>query len=396
MINNSDISFDNTEIAFQAKSNYELRKAYWLFMAMNSNFFTKLGTNLVKISLILNLPIKNIIKQTIFRQFCGGENIPACESTIQDLSRFHIRTILDYAVEGEDNEAGFEATCQEILKTIEKAKSSPDIPFSVFKPTGIASKGLLEKVQNKEDLTRAEQQAFENIRQRFDRICQKAYQENVRLFIDSEDSWYQDPIDQLIYEMMKRYNQKKVIVYNTYQMYRVNMMDNLRKAFHYAATYNYNLGAKLVRGAYMEKERERAQEKNYPDPILPDKATTDQAYDDALKFCIDNKQRIALCSGSHNENSNYYLMLLMEKYEMKRNDENVYFAQLYGMSDHISYNLANAGYNVVKYVPYGPVKAVIPYLLRRAEENTSIAGQSSREFMLIKKELSRRNEAGLM
>ena len=392
MQNHLDVNFNNTEIAFSAKTDHELNKAYLLFAGMNNNIITKLGTKTVKLALNLNLPIKKLIKNTVFQQFCGGENIKSCENTIQKLAKYNIKTILDYAVEGAENEESFDHTCAEILRTIDKAKNTKNIPFSVFKPTGLASKQLLEKIQNKQPLTAEEQKAYDNIRDRFFRISKKAYDTNVRLFIDSEDSWYQDPIDELVYEMMREFNQKKPVVYNTYQFYRKGMVDNLRKAFHYAATHNHYLGVKLVRGAYMEKERERAENLGYPDPILPTKEDTDKSYDEALRFCVDNKQRVAVCSGSHNENSNYYMMLLMDKYGVKKNDENFYFAQLYGMSDHISFNLARNGYNVVKYVPYGPVKAVMPYLFRRAEENTSIAGQSSRELSLIKSEIQRRTK----
>lgn len=383
--------FNNTEIAFRAKSDQELNKAYLLFAGINNNLLSSLGTKSVKLALKLNLPIKNVIKNTVFQQFCGGENIDQCQETIEKLAKFGIKAILDFAVEGAETEESYDHTSQEIIRTILKAKESPDIPFSVFKPTGLGSKYILEKMQLNKKLTDDEKESFERIRQRFDNICGTAFRNDVRIMVDSEDSWYQDPIDDLVYEMMVKYNKKKPIVYNTYQMYRKKMLDNLKKAFLMAARENIFLGAKLVRGAYMEKERERSEEMGYEDPILPDKQSTDNAYDAALKFCIDNKQRIALVSGSHNEYSNYYLTVLMDKYGINKNDPNVYFAQLYGMSDHISFNLAEAGFNVVKYVPYGPIKEVMPYLFRRAEENTSIAGQSSREFLLIKRELKRRN-----
>ena len=382
--------FNNTEIAFRAKSNQELNKAYLLFAGINNNLLSSLGTKSVKLALKLNLPIKNMIKNTVFQQFCGGENIDQCQETIEKLAKFGIKAILDFAVEGAETEESYDYTSQEIIRTIVKAKESTSIPFSVFKPTGLGSKYILEKMQLNQKLTDNEKESFESIRQRFDNICGTAFRNDVRIMVDSEDSWYQDPIDDLVYEMMVKYNKKKTIVYNTYQMYRKKMLDNLKKAFLMAARENIYLGAKLVRGAYMEKERERADEMGYEDPILSDKQSTDNAYDAALKFCIDNKQRIALVSGSHNEYSNYYLTVLIDKYGINKNDPNVYFAQLYGMSDHISFNLAEAGFNVVKYVPYGPIKEVMPYLFRRAEENTSIAGQSSREFLLIKRELKRR------
>jgi proline dehydrogenase len=382
--------FNNTEIAFRAKSNKELNKTFLLFASINNYILSNLGTKGVKLALKLNLPIKNIIKKTVFQQFCGGENIAQCQNTIEKLALHNIKAILDFAVEGAETEESYDQTTNEIILTIEKGKNSPNIPFSVFKPTGLGSKKILEKIQLNEKLSAEEKAAQDRIKNRFDQICSTAHQCGVRILVDSEDSWYQDPIDDMVYEMMMRYNKQKPIVYNTYQMYRKNMLKSLKKAFLMAARENIYLGAKLVRGAYMEKERARAAEKNYEDPILPDKDATDNAYNDALKFCIDNKQRIALVSGSHNEYSNYYLSVLIDKYGIAKKDENVFFAQLYGMSDHISFNLAEAGYNVVKYLPYGPIEAVMPYLFRRAEENTSMAGQSSREFLLIKKELKRR------
>lgn len=382
--------FNNTEIAFRAKSDQELKKAYLLFAGINNNLLSSLGTKGVKLALKLNLPIKKVIKNTVFQQFCGGENIEHCQQTIEKLAHYGIKAILDYAVEGAETEESYDNTADEIIKTIHKSRENPNIPFSVFKPTGLGSKYILEKIQWNKKISGDELQAFNRIKQRFDRVCGTAFENDVCIMIDSEDSWYQNPIDDLVYEMMVKYNQKKPIIYNTYQMYRKGMLDNLKKAFLMAARENIYLGAKLVRGAYMEKERERAEAMGYEDPILPDKTATDNAYDAALKFCIDNKQRIALVSGSHNEYSNYYLTVLMDKYGIKKNDTNVFFAQLYGMSDHVSFNLAEAGFNVVKYVPYGPIKEVMPYLFRRAEENTSIAGQSSREFLLIKKEIKRR------
>ncbi|MBR9998376.1 MAG: proline dehydrogenase family protein, partial [Cyclobacteriaceae bacterium] len=330
------------------------------------------------------------IKNNLFLHFCGGESISDSESTILSLAKYNIGTILDYAVEGENTEEAFDHTAAEIIRTIDRSANDPNIPFCVFKPTGMASIDLLEKVQPGKKLTKEETLSFERIKNRWDRVCGESFNHDERIFIDSEDSYIQDPIDMIIYELMERYNREKAIVWNTYQMYRVGMLDNLEKAIEKARRKEYFFGAKLVRGAYMEKERERAEVMGYPDPIQPDKNATDSAYDTGLELCIKNRDIVSVCSGSHNERSNYYLTELMADAGMLPGDERVYFAQLYGMSDHISFNLAKAGYNVVKYVPYGPVDAVIPYLLRRAEENTSISGQSSREFTLIQKELRRR------
>ncbi len=386
----SNLSFDDTLTAFQAKSDKALRKANLMFSIVNSPWMSGLSTWAVKLGLWLRLPIKAIIKNTVFEHFCGGETIEESTPTINKLSRFNVNTILDYSVEGEDEEASFDRTKEEVIKTVEFAATNIHIPFSVFKVTGVASALLLAKIQSGEDLDPEEMTAWEKVQRRVEEICLKGHELDVPVLIDAEESWIQDPIDEMAYTMMQKFNTSKAIVYNTYQMYRVNMLENLRKAFHYATMHNYFLGAKLVRGAYMEKERERAEKHNYPSPIQPSKAATDDNYDKSLAFCVDNKQRISLISGSHNEYSNYYLALLMEKHSMKNNDPRIWFAQLYGMSENISFNLAKAGYNVAKYVPYGPVKSVMPYLFRRAEENTSVAGQSSRELSLIRKELRRR------
>lgn len=387
------LSFDDTSIAFSGKSNKELTKTYWIFAAMNNNTVVSIGTSLLKWALNWHLPVKPLIKYTVFEHFCGGESIEDSRKAVKDLQKYNIGTILDYSVEGAHTEDGFDATTEEILRTIAEAKGKKELPFCVFKVTGIASTPLLEKVQLKKELNEAEKVAFRKVEQRVDTICKAAFEANVRILIDGEESWIQDPIDSLAYEMMKRYNKQGAIVFNTYQMYRHEMLANLKKGFQTAAMNEVWLGAKLVRGAYMEKERERAAEMGYTDPIQPNKEATDRDYNEALKFCLDNKQRIALVSGSHNEYSNYLLATLMEKHSLQPNNPNIWFAQLYGMSDNISYNLANAGYNVAKYVPYGPVAAVMPYLIRRAEENTSIAGQSSREFLLVKKEKQRRRQA---
>ncbi|UII34847.1 proline dehydrogenase family protein [Fulvivirga ulvae] len=388
----SNISFDDTSVAFEAKSNKALRKANLMFSVVNNPFMSKIATGSVKFALKLHLPIKGIIKNTVFDHFCGGENIEESQETINELATYGIGTILDYSVEGEENEHCFDDTKEEVIRTITKAKESRHIPFCVFKPTGLGSSALFQKIQEGTALSEGEKAAYERIKNRIDEVCKYAYESDVPVLIDAEDSWIQDAIDVLAYDMMARYNQQKAIVYNTFQMYRVNMLDNLRKAFHYAAMHNYYLGAKLVRGAYMEKERERAEDMGYPSPIQPTKEATDNQFNQALVFCIDNKQRISLVCGSHNEYSNYYLALLMEKHSMNNDDPRVCFAQLYGMSDNISFNLAKAGYNVAKYVPYGPVNSVMPYLFRRAEENTSVAGQSSRELSLIRKELRRRED----
>jgi proline dehydrogenase len=384
------IHFDDTEVAFSYKSDAELKKANLIFSIVNNPTTSAIATSLAKWSLFLKLPVKGLIRSTVFKHFCGGETIDQSNKTAQILFKFGIGTILDYSAEGEKNEEGFEKTDQEIINTIEKAKGNPAVPFSVFKTTGLAAFELLEKVHAKEKLTSEETKAWERVRQRVDRICKKGFENNVPVLIDAEDSWIQNPIDELAYEMMAKYNHKRAIVFNTYQMYRADMLNNLKKAIQTAAQQNYFLGAKLVRGAYMEKEAARAEKLGYPNPIHPTKEATDNAFNQGLAFCVENRGKISLMCGSHNEYSNQYLASLIEKNGLKHNDPHIWFAQLMGMSDNISFNLAKVGYNVAKYVPYGPVELVMPYLLRRAAENTSVAGQSSRELSLIRKELRRR------
>lgn len=385
--------FENTETAFIAKSNKELRRANLIFSIVNNPTFAKFSTALVKVGLGLRLPIKGIIRNTVFNHFCGGENIEDSEKTILKLYDYNVKTILDYSVEGAKTEEGFDHTAAEIMRTIDRAKGRAEIPFCVFKPTGVVPAEIFEKVQSGETLSEADQNSFDTANQRIEKICQYAHDNGVRIFIDAEHSWYTDPLDDLANRMMAKFNKERAIVWNTYQLYRTEAFGNMKYAFQKAVEGNYYLGAKLVRGAYMERERERALEKGYEDPIQPDKDATDQAFNDALKYCINEKQRISVCCGSHNEYSNYYLTVLMEKHSLQKSDERVFFSQLYGMSDNISFNLANMDYNVVKYVPYGPISAVMPYLFRRAQENTSVEGQSSRELVMVRKELKRRKNS---
>jgi len=387
------VSFEDTATAFASKSDAELNKAYYLFWAMNSNFLVRYGTAFLKFAFKYKIPLtKIIVKNTVFQHFCGGETIEECEKTIQNLAKFHIGAILDYSVEGEKSEKSFDETTEELLHTIEKADHNPNIPFSVFKVTGIARFALLEKIQAKQTLTDAEKEEWQRAQKRFDSICKKAFDLDVNLLVDGEETWIQDVIDEMTYEAMAKYNQKRAIIYNTYQLYRADMLENLKKAFADAQNKGYHLGAKLVRGAYMEKESQRAKDMGYPDPIQPNKEACDKDFNLALEFCINNIEKIGLCAGTHNEYSNQLLAKLMKEKGIASNDSRIHFAQLFGMSDQISYSLAKAGYNTVKYVPYGPVEAVMPYLFRRASENTSIAGQTSREFNLIRSEKVRRKK----
>ncbi len=390
------ISFNNTEIAFKHKSNKDLKRAHFLFSVMASPFLVKSGKGLARFGLNMGLPIKGMIKATIFKQFCGGETIEECTSTIDTMWKNHVGTILDYSVEGKTSAEDFEYTTKEIIATIHKAKGNPGIPFAVFKITGIARFGLLELTNSGiENISESELKEYQDTVERVDRICKEAFDASVPVFIDAEESWIQDVIDRITHEMMLKYNKERAIVFNTIQMYRHDRLAFLKESIAWAKAENVQYGVKLVRGAYMEKERKRATENNYPSPIQPDKKTCDVDYDKALEFLTEaeNFSQMALCAGSHNEDSSAYLAELIEKKGIDKTDKRIYFAQLLGMSDHISYTLASKGFNVAKYVPYGPVKEVIPYLFRRADENTSVKGQTGRELKLIKEELKRRKGA---
>ncbi|MGY6560040.1 MAG: proline dehydrogenase family protein [Nitritalea sp.] len=393
MTSKPKLTFENLEIAFQAKSDAELRKMYVIFATINNNTATKLGIKLANLGFSLRLPIKGLMKQTMFGHFCGGETIEECGRTVQELADFGIGTILDYSVEGKGNEASYEATFREVMRTVERAAGDPAIPFAVFKVTGLGDYRLMIKKQAGEALSPSEQEAYARMEARVDALCAAAQKARTKILIDAEESWFQDSIDALAYAAMERYNQQDCIVYNTYQMYRHDMYARLEAAYAQAEVRGYYLGAKLVRGAYMEKERERAAKKGYASPIQATKADSDRDYDKAMRFCLDRVERLHFVSGSHNEQSNLLLAEWMLEKGLEPGDARVYFAQLYGMSDTISFNLAHAGFRVAKYVPYGPVEKVMPYLSRRAAENTSVAGQSSREFELIKKELTRRKAA---
>lgn len=387
------ISFNNTEIAFKHKTDRDLKRANFLFSVIASPTLVKIGKSATNFSLNVGLPIKGIIKSTIFKQFCGGETIEDCTSTIQSMWESRVGTILDYSVEGKTSVEDFEATTAEIIATIAKAKGNDSIPFAVFKVTGITRFGLLEATnKSSEGGDEAIRKEYEETVNRIDRICKAAFEAAVPVFIDAEETWIQDVIDRITHEMMLKYNQNKAIVYNTVQIYRHDRLDFLKAAVLWAKENNIQYGVKLVRGAYMEKERNRAAEMGYPSPIQPDKTACDNDYNAAIDFLTDHLDCMALCAGTHNEDSSLALTKLIEAKNISKNDSRIFFAQLLGMSDHISYNLAHAGYNVAKYVPYGPIKEVMPYLLRRADENTSVKGQTGRELNLIRIERSRRSK----
>ena len=385
--------FDDTETAYRYMSDEDLKRAHFVFRVVNHPWVSALATGGLKLAMKLRLPVMWIVRRTIFRQFCGGETIEQSETTIDKLGNYQVGTILDYSVEGENSETDFDATCAAVLGTVDEAVKSPHVPFCVFKVTGLGDAGLLARVQAGHDLSANDEAALERIRQRVDKICSRAHEKGIPVLIDAEETWIQNPIDDLALNMMARYNISRALVFTTIQMYRTAGPGLLDRLMAEAESRGFYLGVKLVRGAYMEKERARAVKEGYPDPIQKDKQATDNAYNAGIRKCLAHIARTSLVCGSHNEESTLLLAGLMADAGLDRGDQRIWFSQLLGMSDNISFNLAHAGYNVAKYVPYGPVRSVIPYLIRRAEENTSVAGQSSRELTNIRTERQRRRSA---
>ena len=385
--------FKNTEIAFALKSDTELDRAYFLFKMISSQPLVRIGTAVTNFALKVHLPVEKLIRASVFDHFCGGVNEEDCLSVVDKMYTKGVSSVLDYSVEGKEEEDQFEAALKMTLRTIDFAQERQAIPFAVFKPTGIGRIDLYEKVGAKIELTADEKAEWERVVARFDQICSEAHKKDVALLIDAEESWMQDAADDLVANMMRKYNKEKAIVYNTLQMYRWYRLDYLKKLHEVAKQEGFHIGMKIVRGAYMEKENDRAVEKGYKSPICPSKEATDINYNVAIVYMMDHIDRMAIFAGTHNEESTYYLMQLMEEKGISVDDSRIFFGQLYGMSDNISYNLAYNGFNVAKYLPFGPVKDVMPYLIRRAEENTSVAGQTSRELKMLKKERKRRKNA---
>src|SRR5579871_829659 len=408
MTNNmANISFDNTENAFEYKNDKELKKANFLFSSMGRTWLVKLGTRLTPWAIRNKFPVKGIIRSTIFSQFVGGETLEETAAVAKKLGEYNVQVILDYGVEGgEDGEKGFDHACDEFIRVINYAATQPNIPFMSIKVTGFARFGLLEKLDKSVELnagtlmkryakavdalSEEEKQEWQRVQERMLRICKTASEKNIGVLVDAEETWIQDPVDVLSMLMMDQLNKEKIVVYNTIQLYRHDRLAFLKDSYEAAAQRNFILGAKLVRGAYMEKERKRAVEFGYASPIQPDKETTDKDYNLGLEYCIERIDRIALIVASHNEYSNLYATQLLQQKNLPLNHPHIHFSQLYGMSDNITFNLAKAGCSVSKYLPFGPIKDVIPYLMRRAQENSSMSGQTGRELGLIKRELERR------
>ena len=382
--------FNDTKIAFALKSDTELDRAYFLFKMIANEPLVRIGTAVTNFALKAHLPVDGLIRATVFDHFCGGVNEVDCLSVVDKLYTKGVCSVLDYSVEGKEEEGQFDAALEMTLKTVEFAKERDAIPFAVFKPTGLGRLDLYEKVGANETLSPAEEIEWKKVKDRFEIICKTAHQKDVALLIDAEESWMQDAADDLVEDMMRKFNKEKVIVFNTLQMYRWDRMDYLKKLHERAKSDGFFIGMKLVRGAYMEKENSRAEEKGYPTPICASKQATDGNYNTAVDYMMKHIDTMAIFAGTHNEESSYKLMEMQQANDIAKNDKRIWYGQLYGMSDNISYNLASHGYNVAKYLPFGPVRDVMPYLIRRAEENTSVAGQTSRELNLLKTERDRR------
>ena len=402
-----EISFDNTEFAFEYKSDKQLRKAHFLFSMMGKPWLVKIGTRLAPWSINAGLPVKGIIRNTIFSQFVGGETLEQTAAVASMLGKYNVQVILDYGVEGKEGENNFDQACEEFIRVINYAATQPNIPFMSVKVTGFARFSLLEKLDTimhthegslmkrflkaVDSVSKEEKEEWQRIRHRVMRVCEAAAAKKIGVSIDAEETWIQDPVDALTILMMDSFNKETAIVFNTLQHYRHDRLKFLKDSYEAAVERKFILGAKLVRGAYMEKERRRAVEKGYPSPIHPDKENTDRDFNAGVKFCIDNIERVSLVVASHNEYSNLYAARLLMEKGLPLNHPHVHWSQLFGMSDNITFNLAHAGCSVSKYLPFGPIKDVVPYLMRRAQENTSVKGQTGRELGLIKKELKRRN-----
>ena len=390
-VNSNALNFENSEVSFRGKSDRDLRQTHQLFKMMNNSTLVKVGKPMINLAFGMHLPIQGIIRNTIYKHFVGGISIQDSEKTIAKLAEHNVGTILDYAVEGEESEKLFDDTAAEVIRTIQYAHSHiKTVPYSAFKITGIGRFDLLVKVSDNAKLSETETEEYRRVLKRVDDIFRIGYELNVPILIDAEETWIQPMLDDLVMEMSRKYNKEMAVVQNTYQMYRVDSIERLKKHHEIAKSEGWHFGLKIVRGAYMEKERARALAMGYPSPIQPDKASTDRDFDDIIDYMVENRDTIHFMVATHNQKSCMHLANLMDKNNIPRNDPKIYFAQLYGMSDNLSYNLAEAGFNTVKYVPYGAVKTMMPYLLRRAQENTSVKGQSSRELQLIEKVLQRR------
>lgn len=382
--------FNNTKRAFSLKTDEDLKRSLFIFKMLDKPFMVKMGTKLTPLALKLGLPVENLIKKTIFQQFCGGVSEEDCLPVIEKMYAKQVHSILDYSSEGKETEAQLDAVLKKKINILKFSSNRKEIPFAMFKPTGIGRFEIWEKVSANETLSPEETQEWERVKTRVDKLCQTAYELKVHLLADAEESWIQPAVDDLLEEMMIKYNQEESIVFNTLQCYRWDRLDYIKNLNQKAKEKGFNIGAKIVRGAYMEKENARAEKMGYPTPICEDKEATDVNFNAVLNYCLRNLDHISLFIGTHNEVSSYLAMQLMEEMGFEKNNPRIWFSQLYGMSDHISFNLGAAGYNTAKWVPFGKIQEVIPYLIRRAQENTSVKGQTGRELALLLEEQQRR------
>jgi len=382
--------FENTERAFCLKSDSQLERAYFLFKMISKEPLVRIGTAVTKFALNASLPVEGLIRSTVFDHFCGGVNEDDCLPVVDKLYSRGVSSVLDYSVEGKEEEAQFDACLDKVMELTDFAEEKSAMPISVFKPTGLGRFELWQKVSENALLSEEEQAEWDRVVDRFDRICAQGKEKDVAVLIDAEESWMQAAADRLVAQMMAKYNTEKAIVYNTLQCYRWDRLDYLKELHREARAKRFKIGVKIVRGAYMEKENHRAETLGYPTPICKSKAVTDENFNTVLRYIFDYLDDVSVFLGTHNESSCYLAMDIMAEKQIQKSDFRVWFGQLYGMSDHISFNLGHEGYNVAKYIPFGPVKDVMPYLIRRAEENTSVAGQTNRELELLKKEKKRR------
>ncbi|WP_089874311.1 proline dehydrogenase family protein [Epilithonimonas hungarica] len=383
--------FNDTKLAFADKTDAQLKKAYWMFKAIEQPALTNIGVSLLNFTIRNNFPfVDGIVKQTLFEQFCGGETREESMNVVKQMFKRGVGSIFDYSIEGKEEEEVFDAVCKEIKDIVRFSVGNPAIPFIVFKPTAFGRIDIYEEVGKGKELTTSQKEEWNRVVQRFDEVCKLCFESDKKVMVDAEETWMQDAADQLCEEMMEKYNKEKAIVWNTIQMYRTGRLEYMNAHLERAIEKGYFIGYKIVRGAYMEKERKRAEEQNYPDPIQPTKQATDDNYNSGIDFVMANLDKVSAFFGTHNEKSSELVMDKMKAKGLEHNNPHIYFGQLYGMSDNITYYLADKHYNVAKYLPYGPVKDVVPYLTRRAQENTSVAGQTGRELGLIDKELKRR------
>ena len=382
--------FDNTQTAFKLKSDSELERAYFLFKMISIEPLVRIGTAATNFALKAHLPVEGLIRSTVFDHFCGGVNEVDCIPKISEMYKSGVYSVLDYSVEGKVDEAQFDLALQKTLELITFSKNNKAMPIAVFKPTGFGRLKIYQKVSDKISLSASEKEEWYRIKKRFDLVCASGNLNKIKILIDAEESWIQPALDDLVEELMACYNKEEIMVYATIQLYLSERLPYLKSLLEKSKKEAYQIGVKLVRGAYIEKETARANLKQYANPVCSSKEATDCNFDQGLQLLLENLDQAAVFVGSHNEASTLKALEQMKQANIATNHPRVCFAHLYGMSDYISYNLSDQGYNVVKYLPYGPIKKVVPYLIRRAEENSSIANQTSREMELIRKEIKRR------